>query len=59
MFEYKELLNLESALLHLIQEVRPHDQSEQMRLWRDELHELLVKVQAAQDGYIDEACPAD
>ena len=53
MFTYKELLNIESALMHLIKETLPHDESEQMRIWRDELGELLVKVQAAQDGWLD------
>ena len=59
MFTYKELLIIESALTHLITETKPHDESEQMRIWRDELCELLVKVQAAQDGWIDHAVKAD
>jgi hypothetical protein len=59
MFTYKELLNIESALVHLIKETKPHDQSEQMRVWRDELGELLVKVQAAQDGWLDNTSQAD
>ena len=51
MFTYKDLLNIESALVHFIDEVVKHDGSEQMRIWRDELCELLVKVQATQDGH--------
>lgn len=53
MFTYKELLNIESALLHLLKETKPHDKSEPMRVWRDELRELMVKVQAAQDGFLN------
>jgi len=53
MFTYKDLLNIESALNHLIKETKPHDHSEQMRVWRDELRELMARVQTAQDQWLD------
>lgn len=54
MFTYKELLNLESGLSHLIKMVNEQrNRSNEMALWHDELGELLVKVQAYQEEMVN------
>lgn len=54
-FTYKDLLNIESAIMHLLKETKPHDQSQQMREWRAELDELLTRVQTAQEEHTSHA----
>ena len=47
MFSYKDLHNIESALINFTKELRNHEQhSKDLKRWADELDELVVRVKA-------------
>lgn len=47
MFSYRDLQNIESAIINFTKELRSHEQhSKDLKGWADELDELVVRVKA-------------